>query len=316
MRIIICTICLFMTLILFIAFVPIQDTSDKNFNPPKYTVGVVLKAMDSEHWLAVRSSMQKTAQAKNINLIILWADNESAYKEQNKIIIDLLNNHVDAILISPCNIYESSKYLKLAKEKNIPIFSLDERLDNIPYIGSDNYKIGALAGQYFSQNLPSGSQVAVIAGSKVQDAHIERSRGFTDYINNYTDLKIIKCLADDTKYRQATIQAEKLLQEYPHTKGIFVTSAIMALGTIEATDKISPHIQIVGVDTQNDAILAIKNHKIDAMISQDGHEVGTLAINVVADYLTHNKTINKTNYIENNIITLENADDYSMQEDF
>ena len=36
--------------------------SDKIFSPPKYTIGVVLKAMDSEHWLSVRSGMTEAAQ--------------------------------------------------------------------------------------------------------------------------------------------------------------------------------------------------------------------------------------------------------------
>lgn len=315
MRITICSICTMLTLLIFA--INYYNAIDKQtIKIPKYTVGVVLKAMDSEHWLAVRSSMQKSAQEHNINLIVLYATDEYAYEEQNKIITDLIENDIDALIISSCNINESATYLNLASQKQIPVFSLDEKLKNIPYIGSDNYNIGKKAAMYMADNLPAGSYVGVIAGSSTQDAHIKRTNGFVDYIKNHTDLKISTCLSGDIKYRQATIQAEKLLQYYPQTNGIFVTSAIMTLGTAEVIDNNHKSVKIIGVDTQNDAIMAIKNHKIDAMISQNGNETGKLAIDIVINYLENHIVPNENNYIENDLITLENADDYLMQEDF
>ena len=50
--------------------------------PQEYKVGVVLKAMDSEHWLAVRSSMEKAARENNMRLIVMAPENEAAYQEQ------------------------------------------------------------------------------------------------------------------------------------------------------------------------------------------------------------------------------------------
>ncbi|WP_304152882.1 sugar ABC transporter substrate-binding protein [Megamonas hypermegale] len=315
MRIILCSICTMLTLLVF-AINYYKAVDRQTIEVPKYTVGVVLKAMDSEHWLAVRSSMQKAAKEHNLNLIVLYATDEAAYREQNKIITDLINNDIDALIISSCNINEGTAYLNLAAQKQIPVFSLDEKLSGIPYIGSDNYSIGQKAAKYMADNLPPGSYVGVIAGSASQDAHIQRTAGFVDYIENHTDLKISTCLADDTKYRQATIQTEKLLAEYPQTDGVFVTSAIMALGAAEVIDNSAKSVKIIGVDTQNDAIMAIKNHKIDAMISQDGNETGVLAINIVMKYLENHIVPQENNYIENNLITLDNADDYLMQEDF
>ena len=72
---------------------------------------------------------------------------------------------------------------------------------------------------------------------------------------------------------------------------------------------------IVGVDTQNDAIMAVKNGKIDALISQDGHESGKLAIEVVAAHLDNQPT-KKYNFISNELITASNAEHFFLQEDF
>lgn len=304
-----------MTLILF-GLVYIKNLSTQELIAPRYTIGVVVKAMDSEHWLAVQSSMQKIAKKNNINLIVLYPKNEADYREQNKMIMDLLENNIDAIIVAPCNIYETKEYVDLAKQKNIPIFTLDENIEDIPYIGSDNYQIGRNAAEYLAMKLPKGAQVSILSGSAVQDAHIKRIQGFIDYINEHTDLIINDYIADDTKYHQATLQTEKLLTQYPDTQGLFITNAVMTLGAIEVVDRTKKQITVIGVDTQNDAIMAIKNKKIDAMISQDGYETGVLAINVVLDYLINHQQPAKNNYIKNDFITIENADDYLLQEDF
>ena len=154
--------------------------SEGNFSPPKYTIGVVLKAMDSEHWLSVRSGMTEAAQQNNMRLIVITAENETAFAEQNKIISDLLANDIDALIVSPTNINHTKEFVDAAQVKNIPVFSIDEEIDGIAYIGSNNYKIGQMAAAFMSQNLPDGSEVSVISGSANQNAHIQRTAGFVD----------------------------------------------------------------------------------------------------------------------------------------
>lgn len=287
--------------------------SGENFSPPKYTIGVVLKAMDSEHWLSVRSGMMEAAQKNNMRLIVITAENETAFIEQNKIISDLLENDIDALIVSPTNINHTKEFVDAAQKKNIPVFSIDEEIDDIVYIGSNNYAVGEMAAAFMTNNLPEGSEVSVISGSANQNAHIQRTAGFVDYIEKNSSLIIAKTTAAETQYRHAMNQAEKLLRERPNTRGIFVTSAIMTLGVIEATENFP--VMIVGVDTQNDAIMAVKNHNIDALISQDGHESGKLAIEVVAAHL-NNQPVQKNNFITNELITAENAEQFLLQEDF
>ena len=291
----------------------VQKSEEKFF--PQRTIGVVLKAMDSEHWLSVRSGMTEAAQKNNMRLIVITAENETAFAEQNKIIGDLLDNGIDALIVSPTNINRTKEFVDAAREKNIPVFSIDEEIDGIIYIGSNNYLIGEMAAAFMEKNLPEGAEVSVISGSANQNAHIQRTAGFVDYIEKNSSLRIGTTMAAETQYRQAMNQAEKLLRSRPNTRGIFVTSAIMTLGVIEATEKIFQSVRIVGVDTQNDAIMAVKSGSIDALISQDGHESGRLAIEVVAAYL-NNQPTQKYNFISNELITADNAEHFLLQEDF
>ncbi|MBQ6131308.1 MAG: substrate-binding domain-containing protein [Selenomonadaceae bacterium] len=310
-------IALFYTLLIMLLVAVVSysmQKSEENFSPQR-TIGVVLKAMDSEHWLSVRSGMTEAAQRNNMRLIVITAENETAYAEQNKIISDLLDNDIDALIVAPTNINHTKEFVDAAQKKNIPVFSIDEEIDGIVYIGSNNYLIGEMAAAFMEKNLPAGAEVSVISGSANQNAHIQRTAGFVNYIEKNSALRIGTTIAAETQYRQAMTQAEKLFRERPNTRGIFVTSAIMTLGVIEATEKNFQAVTIVGVDTQNDAIMAVKSGSIDALISQDGHESGKLAIEVVTAYLNGQPT-EKNNFISNELITSENAEHFLLQEDF
>lgn len=60
-------IALFYTMLIMLLIAVVSYSMQKTgetFSPPKYKIGVVLKAMDSEHWLSVRSGMTEAAQKK------------------------------------------------------------------------------------------------------------------------------------------------------------------------------------------------------------------------------------------------------------
>ncbi len=306
---------IFVTLLtgIFVVLLPIQSHED-TIARPAYTVGVVLKAMDSEHWLAVRSSMQEAAQQKNIRLIVMTPENESAYDEQNQIIEDLLAGGIDALIVSPVNIHHTDEWVEEAKARNLPLLTIDEKIAGIPYVGSDNYTIGQTAAKEMAARLPEGTPVGIIAGSANQDAHIKRVAGFRDYLTATHALQLVAVEADETKYRQATLESEQMLRRHPEIQGLFVTSAMMTLGVIDATETRSPAIHIIGVDTQNDTLAALKLGRIDAMISQDGHETGQLAIDVITKMLAGTEA-DENNFIHNDVITQDKADEYQIKEE-
>lgn len=281
---------------------------------PTYTVGVVLKAMDSEHWLAVRSAMQEAAAKNNIRLIVMTPENEAAYGEQNQIIEDLLQEGIDALIVSPVNIHHTDPWVEEAQQRGIPLLTIDEKLPGIPYVGSDNYRIGQMAAEEMASRLPAGASVGIIAGSANQDAHIKRTAGFRDYLRDHTDLRLAAVAAEDTKYRQAARESADMLKQHPDIRGFFVMSAVMTLGVIDTTEPDQPRIHIIGVDTQNDALAALRLGRIDAMISQDGHESGKMAIDLIVKEL-QGEGIDGDHFISNEVITKGDADAYQMKED-
>ena len=283
--------------------------------PQEYKVGVVLKAMDSEYWLAVRSRMENTAREKGMRLIVMAPENEAAYAEQEQIVRDLLAADVDALVIAPVDIDRADVYVGMAAERAVPLLTIDEKITDVPYIGSDNYAIGQMAAAYMAEHIPEGGTVGILAGVAQQDAHRQRVAGFRDYVREHGGLRLVAVTMDAAQYREAALQTERMIEEHPDLAGLFVTSAIMSLGAVDTLSAHAAHPVLVGVDTQNDALRALRDGRIDAIISQDGNDTGRMAIEAVSDALA-GRTIPANSYITNALITAVNAEDYLLQEDF
>lgn len=283
--------------------------------PQEYKVGVVLKAMDSEHWLAVRSRMENTAREKGMRLIVMAPENEAAYAEQEQIVRDLLAADVDALVIAPVDIDRADVYVGMAAERAVPLLTIDEKITDVPYIGSDNYAIGQMAAAYMAEHIPEGGTVGILAGVAQQDAHRQRVAGFRDYVREHGGLRLVAVTMDAAQYREAALQTERMIEEHPNLAGLFVTSAIMSLGAVDTLSAHAAHPVLVGVDTQNDALRALRDGRMDAIISQDGNDTGRAAIEAVSDALA-GRTIPANSYITNALITAANAQDYLLQEDF
>ena len=146
--------------------------------PQEYKVGVVLKAMDSEYWLAVRSRMENTAREKGMRLIVMAPENEAAYAEQEQIVRDLLAADVDALVIAPVDIDRADVYVGMAAERAVPLLTIDEKITNVPYIGSDNYTIGQMAAAYMAEHIPEGGRSAFLRGSRSRTRIDSASQAF------------------------------------------------------------------------------------------------------------------------------------------
>jgi len=97
---------------------------------------------------------------------------------------------------------------------------------------------------------------------------------------------------------------------------VFCTSAVMGLGAIEQK-KSGYYGQmpcIVAVDTQDDALIALKNGLLDGLITQDGFEAGYKAIYVAVDFL-EGRAIPQDTYIETKLLTRNEVEAFLLNRD-
>ena len=241
---------------------------------PKYVIGVVTKSRNSEYWMSVCSGMEKAASDLRASVIILSPDTETDEKTQQQMIGSLLKKDIDALAVSPINSHNAKDYLKKAEEKGIQVVSFDTKIleRGVPYIGIDNEKVGRDLAEYMAGQMKKKGIAGIISGNLKQSSHASRMKGFKDYIEKNTDIKIAFTESGYSNLRMPEKEISRLMREHPELNGIFATSAVTALGIMEYLG--DRPVLIATVDAQEDALDAVKKGRIGALAYQPGYEIG------------------------------------------
>lgn len=277
----------------------------------KRTVCVILKAMDSVHWMSVEDGLQQAAVDYDVAVNILWPSNENDVDAQNTILRDVIASEPDAIAVSPCDSGQTD-VLEQAQQSDIPCFYIDTRSDqfDFPYIGADNYEIGKIAAMAFDREL-DGGKVAVIMGNPKQSTHADRLHGFRDYILHHTDLDLCETeISETSSYLESMKCMEAICRKNPDVRGVFCTSALMVLGAMQyGEDADMDNIALIGVDMQSDAMSSVEDGRILALVGQNGYEIGYQTIRTIVQTLNGEKA-EKNTYVDTPLITKDNVSDY------
>lgn len=243
---------------------------------PEYTVTVVLKALGSHYWLDMRSGMQQAAKELGIDLILLSPSGELENQEQQDFIADALQADTDILLFAPCDSYDTKWVVEAAAAKQIPVLTVDTRsLDaDLPYIGSDNAQIGALAAEYLSSTLPDGGAVVIMAGSQQQASHIDRIDALRRCLDSRTQIAEI-FYTDMTQTSGYNTIKKMAGQDFD---AVFCANAVIGQGVAAGLLEMGCQAEIIAVDTQADAYQILEDGTMDALLSQDGYTIGYEAV--------------------------------------
>lgn len=279
----------------------------------RYNIGVVLKTMDSEHWQGIRSGMEQAAKEQDITLTLLYPKDEWAEDEQKVMIQDLLESDIDALIVAPCNSTSTGWFVDLAKEKGVTLLTVDTRsLDrDIPYVGIDNEEAGKMAATYLMDNLLQDEKLAVIAGAKKQAQTIDRVSAFEKAVTFRSPNTSITVTKEITGFSDALHVTKDLMTQ--DIKGIYCASAVMGLGAAAAEAETKTDICIVTIDSQVDAMKAVKKGTVDALITQSGYDIGQTSIDTAVHYLEGAPQENV--YLPCQLLTQENVDEYLKREE-
>ena len=139
----------------------------------KPRIAVVLKALDSEFWLAVRRGAEAGAAGK-AELGIVAPEREINIDQQVSMIEDQVSRGVAALVLAPAASAQVIPPLEKAAAKGIPVIIVDTDVEwpkKVTYVGTNNYEGGKLAGQYLLKELSGKAQVALITGVPGEETH-------------------------------------------------------------------------------------------------------------------------------------------------
>lgn len=216
------------------------------------------QATTTEPWRLLFNKELREEAARHPEVKLLVRDGMDRADKQATDVQELINQPVDALLISPKVAEALTPAVNRAFNAGIPVFVLDRDVSSDRYtqfIGGDNLEIGRAAGRY-AVNLLGGAghakgQVVEIWGGMASTPAHERHQGFMEIIGREPGIRILNPPQDgDWKQDLGYDLMAEALARYPRIDLVYAHNDPMAHGAHLAAREVGREKEIffLGID--------------------------------------------------------------------
>jgi inositol transport system substrate-binding protein len=279
--------------------------------PP--VIGVSLMNLSSEFIVMVNRAMEKRAKELGVTLVV--NDAQRSPEKQVQQIESFIAQHVDAIILNPCELEASTPAVDKALAAGIPIVNVNSETKTAPtaFVGSRDEESARLAMGYIAKRLDGKGEVVMMHGYIGQAAQIKRDTGAREVLAANPGLHLLAEQTAEWDRAKAVSLMENWLQAHgERINAVFAQNDEMAMGALLAAEQANKKgkIIIVGVDAIADAIQAIKQSRLDATVFQDAEGQGRRAVETALK-IVRKQPFQKETYIPFVLVTKENVDHYA-----
>lgn len=299
------SLCLFASVILFTSGCGDGASSKPKSAGPKRII--ILTNGDSPYWDACRAGLE----AANAELKLaesglkatLDVNDGSPQGQLQKLQQYGTQNDIAAVGVSAidANNVAVADELRSLQKKGVKILTIDSDLDRskfqdarFAFIGTDNLTGGKVLGQCAKGLRPDGGEYVTFVGRTGAQNAIERIGGFADGAGDKFVSK--DTMADDTNKDKARENVRNALGNHKGLNvlvGIWSYNAPAIVDVVRTADR-RKDFAIVVFDAEPDAITAMKDGQIDAMVVQNPFDMGYQGVRLLKALVKDDKeTISK-----------------------
>ena len=205
---------------------------------------------------------------------------------------ELVRSGVDGIILTAGNPKDLSPLIDDAEEKGIRVVCVstdapESRRSTIVCV--EPFLNGSLAGELMGKLVPSGSEVAVIAGMLTTEDHRKKTEGFSEsFPRHCAGGRIVSVVEGHEEEDESFQKTFDLLTRVPGLAGIYVNTVnclpvCRALGARGLAGK----VKLITTDLFAEMSPYFQKGTITASIYQQPHRQGQIAVRLMADKLTN-----------------------------
>ena len=284
-------------------------------------VAIVPITMNTSYTMTIKGAIQEVAdKGWDINVIVQApSGNTSSITEQGDIMENLIQQGVDAIVLSTESDASMLPYLRDAMKADIPVFmfnmsELDK--DNYMYVSSlgyDQYEAGYDIGTWVKDQYGAEAQKIGVLEGYPGVLNTMRMNGFNDAIADNENLQVVASQTANWTREDGTTVTESILTANPDLTILYGPYDEMVLGglTVVKERSLLDQIHVVGFGCTEDGINAIKNGEMAATIDVGEYGTGFDIIDAVYAFCVEGKEVEKvinracTVYDASNIDTID-----------
>ena len=205
-------------------------------------IGSVNMGMNGEWFSEVMNGLWDAGQDLGVTVKMLDSENDMEKEREN--IQRLVEDGIDALVISPRDSEESIPSLQPAVDAGIPIITWNTsvNMDIDSFVCVDSNALGGDTGEYLCEYIKTyglNDVKLIVIDNKNYDVGIARCNGFKNALKLMIEQGIVTIVAEDDAetFDAGAELTERLLKEHPEANAIWAWNQPSLLGTIDAVKK-------------------------------------------------------------------------------
>lgn len=237
---------------------------------------------------------------------------------QMRVLDAVIASKPDGILFTADDPVALTATLLQAKEMGIKILSIDGDIKDtsvaISNIQSNNVEGGRLAGQYLAKLIGDKGEVMALMNSPAANVGQQRLEGFTTEIAKHPGITFLGQQYSNNQTAKAASIITATVAAHPDLAGVFTITTNNTEGAatgVREAQRVGK-IKIVGFDTSDPIVQAIRSGIVSADVVQYPYGIGQIAVKMMVDALS-GKPIDRQVQTPFIIATPENIDTPEVQ---
>lgn len=249
-------------------------------------IAVIVKAVDSDFWHAVKSGVEAAATEYNVSVTFEGPESEEDFEAQNHMIAEAVRNGADVIVLSAIDYDKNAATVNDAVRSGTKVITVDSGVNSAlvsQFIGTDNDEAGAAAARAAVNFTPAdGAKIRIGLVNYMTDTANgqRREEGFRACLAGMANAEIVATVTADSNEESATACAEALLRAHPEINVLVGFNEWMTLGVGNAIRALgyADRVRGIGFDSNVRSVEMLESGEMDALIVQNPFAIGYLGV--------------------------------------
>ncbi len=291
-----------------------ENPQEENEEVETFKFAYSCLTMDNPFFISLENHLRTAIEEAGHTLITLDAASDAEL--QNEQILELVEQDVDAVFVSPVDWIEITPAIQALKDAGIKVINIDTQVQAFDlvdaYVGSDNTSAGYVCGKDMVEMLPEGGKIIIVECPNRNSIN-ERIKGFEKAIAG-KGFEVVARIDAKGDLDVALPEVEEVLKNNPDIVAIMCGNDPMALGALVAANTVgNKDVLIYGIDGSPEVKkeLVKENSLVVATVAQSTEKMANEAA-AVALKILNGESYERAIYIETVLIDKENIAEYEV----
>ena len=258
-------------------------------DPKDMQVVLIVKDLVNPFFVELKWGGYAAAKQYGVNYSCL-APEKYSVDNQIRIMEDLIQKKVDAIVLIPIDGKGIVSGIERANKAGVPVFICNTKAQGgqtLGFAGIDHITVGRTIAQYVADRLKGKGKIVILEGTTGASTAIERKEGVMQVLKKYPEIEILESTTAKYNRQMGMKVTEDLLIRFPKIDAILAVNDAMALGAKEAVKeaKRMNEMFIVGGDANPEGLDAIAAGELAGTVDSNAFGQGFVSVDLTCRYL-------------------------------